>query len=37
MMGNIREIAKLLNCPTDTVWRMLRGNKVPGCKVRGVW
>jgi excisionase family DNA binding protein len=36
-MRNIREIAKLLNCSTDTVRRMLRENKVPGCKVRGVW
>ena len=35
-MRNIREIARLLNCSTDTVRRMLRENKVPGCKVRGV-
>ncbi len=37
MMRNIREVAKMLNCSRDTVRRLLRENKVPGCKVRGVW
>ena len=36
-MRNIREVAKMLNCSRDTVRRLLRENKVPGCKVRGVW
>ena len=37
MMRSIPEIAKMLNCSRDTVRRMLRENRVPGCKVRGVW
>jgi excisionase family DNA binding protein len=36
-MRGIREIAKLLNCSKETVRRMLRENRVPGCKVRGSW